>query len=201
MTTIVSRLTFLVDDSQWRDTLVPAGEVGRRSLQVGDNIEVQLGFQISKAVDWGPIQREISVPKRLVQIDSELSYFTGEIVESSSTPFGSREDEFKNQVFREFLIDCGVPLVATDAFRNDAPLRVSTGLCEGLAHLWGSICFHHGHLMRPFRGKIVTIGELAPVTSSHGQILLRRLTVDATNDGSVVNRLEQIDPKRRRTSN
>jgi hypothetical protein len=177
---------------------VSSGATRKRSLQTEDRIEIQLGFQISKAVDWGPVRVEIAAPKRLVQIETELSYFSGEIVETSSSPFGVRDDEFKNRVFREFLIDCGVPIMATDVFRNDDPLQVSSGSCEGLAHLWGFIGFHQGHLMKTVRGKIVTISELTPVLLSRGQLILRRVTIDIANDGAVVNRLEQIDPLRRR---
>ena len=198
MTANLSPITFLVDDNQWRDTLVSSGATRKRSLQIGDHIEVQLGFQISKAVDWGPIRGGVAAPKRLAQIETELSYFSGEIVDSSSVPFGVREDEFKNRVFREFLIDCGVPIMATDVFRNDDPLLVSSGSCEGLAHLWGSIGFHQGHLMKTVRGKIVVISELTPVSLFRGQLILRRVAIDIANDGTVVNRLERIDPLRRR---
>ncbi len=135
--------------------------------------------------------------KQFVQIEAELSFFSGQIVDSNSVPYGTREDEFKNRVLREFLIDCGVPAVATGAYHNDDTIPTKGAFYEGLAHIWGSIGFHYGHILRPVQGKVASIAQFSPVPTIRGRpIVLRRVTIDTTNHGNVMNRLEMIDPLR-----
>jgi len=199
-----TRLTFAVSTHDWYDTYdygwweeeVPLET--KRRLFPGDILEVQLWFELGAHQTVRDGRRNFTLVLDPPNSRPNAYHYVGRVRGSHKwMNIDSWRQSLGIEEHTEFLIDCGVPIVADVLRRKGQPektLPMDRSIIEGEAELQANLCLWDGYFHSPVKGRLV---DVIPAEIRDQQPIGHFMTLDLVAAGNSKHSISWSNPNKR----